>query len=57
METDLVTYQWQMLVLLIQTTFKGGEVLEEVAWSTMVFLPKGRGEHRGIDLVKVVWKV
>ena len=57
METELVTYQWKMLVLLIQTTFKGGEVLEEVAWSTMVLLPKGRGEHRGIDLVKVVWKV
>ena len=57
METDLVTYQWQMLVLLIQTTFKGGEVLEELAWSTMVFLPKGRGEHRGIDLVKEVCKV
>ena len=57
METDLVTYQWQMLVPLIQTTFKGGEVPEEVAWATMVFLPKGRGEHRGIDLVKVVWKV
>ena len=30
---------------------------EEVAWDTMIFLPKGRGEHRGIGIVEVVWKV
>ena len=57
METDLVTYRWQMLVPLIQTTFKGGAVPEVAAWATMVLLPKGRGEYRGIDLVEVVWKV
>ena len=28
-----------------------------MAWATMVFLPKGRGEYWGIRLVEVVWKV
>ena len=42
-EMDPVTYRWQLLVRLIQTTFKDGAVPEEVAWAMMVFLPKGRG--------------
>ena len=56
-ETDPMTYRWQLLVQLIQTTFKDGAVPEEVAWSTMVFLPKLRGQYWGIGLVGVVWKV
>ena len=31
--------------------------MEEVAWDTMVFLPKGRGGYQGIGLVDVLWKV
>ena len=28
-----------------------------MVWATMVFLPKRRGEYRGIGIVEVVWKV
>ena len=45
------------MVRIIQKTFKDGAVPEEVAWATMVFLPKGRREYREIGLVEVVWKV
>ena len=30
---------------------------EEVAWATMVLLPKGRGGYQWIGIVEVVWKV
>ena len=42
---------------LIQRTFKDGVVPEEVAWKTMVFLVKGRGDYWGIGIVEVVRKV
>ena len=38
-------------------TFKDRAVPEEVAWDTMVFLPKGNGRYRGIVMIEVVWKV
>ena len=53
-ETDPVTHWWRLLVRIIQKTFEDGAVPEEVEWATMVFLPKGRGEYRGIGLVEVV---
>ena len=46
-EIDPVMYQWQLLVQIIQTNFKYGSVMEEVAWDTMVFIPKGRGGVSG----------
>ena len=55
--TNPVKHQCQLLVRLIQKTFKDGVVPEEVAWETMVFLPKGRGEYWGIGFIEVVWKV
>ena len=30
---------------------------EEVTWHTVVLIPKGRKEYRGIGLVEVMWKV
>ena len=30
---------------------------EEIAWVTMVLLPKGKGEFRGIEIVEVLCKV
>ena len=30
---------------------------EEATWQTMVLIPKGRKEYRGIGLVEVMWKV
>ena len=47
----------QLLVRLIKRTFGDGTLPGEVTWATMVFLPKGSGEYRGIGLVEVVWKV
>ena len=42
---------------LVQTAFQEGEMAEEATWQTMVLIPKGRKEYRGIGLVKVMWKV
>ena len=30
---------------------------EEATWQTVVLMPKGRKEYRGIGLVEVMWKV
>ena len=30
---------------------------EEAAWQTVVLIPKGKGEFRGIGLVEVTWKL
>ena len=30
---------------------------EEDTWQTVVLIPKGRKEYRGIGLVEVMWKV
>ena len=56
-DTKPVTHRWQLLVRLIQKTFRDGAVPEEVAWATMVFLPKGKAVYLGIGITKVVWKV
>ena len=45
------------MVRLIQNIFEDGVVTEEVAFETVVFLPKGRGGYWGIGIIKVVWKV
>ena len=50
-------HRWQLLVRLTQRTFEDEVVPEEVVWATVVFLPKGKGEYRGIELVEVAWKV
>ena len=38
-------------------TFWEGRVLAELAWNTIILLPKGKGEYRGIGLVEVIWKM
>ena len=42
---------------LIQTAFQEGEMAEEATWQTVVLIPKGRKEYRGIGLVEVMCKV
>ena len=42
---------------LVQTAFREGEMAEEATWKTVVLIPKGRKEYRGIGLVEVMWKV
>ena len=48
---------WGKLVELTQTTFRDGNLAEEATWQTVVLIPKGTGEFRGIRLVEVIWKL
>ena len=48
---------WGKLVELIQTDFREGAMAEEATWQTVVLIPKGKKEYRGIGLVEVTWKV
>ena len=48
---------WGKLVELTHTAFREGEMVEEATWQTVVLLPKGKREYRGIGLVEVTWKV
>ena len=41
----------------MQVMFRDKKVTEEIEWSKMVIIPKGRGGHRGIKIVKVLWNV
>ena len=54
---DLSRRRWEILVRLVQRTFGGGTPPKELAWETMVLIPKGKGEFWGIELVEVAWKV
>ena len=40
-----------------QTAFSEGKLAEEATWQTVVMIPKGKGEIRGVGLVEVTWKV
>ena len=40
-----------------QTAFREGKLAEEATWQTVVMIPKGKGEFRGVGLVEVTWKV
>ena len=48
---------WGKVVEMTQTAFREGKLTEEAAWQTVVMIPKGKGEFRGIGLVEVTWKV
>ena len=43
--------------ILVQQTFVEGTPPEELAWATMVVIPKGKEEFHGIGLAEVAWKV
>ena len=42
---------------LVQTAFREGELAEEAMWQTVVLIPKGEKDYRGIGLVEVMLKV
>ena len=42
---------------LIQAMFRDGKVPVEIVWGKMVFIPKWKGDYRGIGLVEVLQKV
>ena len=48
---------WGKVVEITQTAFRDGKLAEEAAWQTVVLIPKGKGEFRGIGLVEVTWKL
>ena len=48
---------WGKVVEMTQTAFREGKLAEEAAWQTVVLIPKGKGEFRGIGLVEVTWKL
>ena len=52
-----VEEMWGKVVEMTQTTIREGKLAEEAAWQTVVMIPKGKGEFRGIGLVEVTWKV
>ena len=37
--------------------FRDRQVPTQMSWSTVVLLPKGNGDYRGIGLLEVTWKV
>ena len=45
------------MVRLVNRMFRDGNPPEELTWSTMVLVPKGKGEFLGIGVVKVALKV
>ena len=48
---------WGKVVELTQTAFREGNLAEEAMWQTVVMIPKGKWEFRGIGLVEVIWKL
>ena len=45
---------WGKVVELTQTAFREGNLAKEATWQTVVMIPKGKGEFRGIGLVEVI---
>ena len=47
---------WEKVVRLIQDAFYKCDLTEECTWKTLILIPKGNGESRGIYLVEFLWK-
>ena len=54
---EMVRRRCELVVRLIQLAFGDGTLSEDLAWSTMVLLPKGKGGYRGIISFDVTLKV
>ena len=50
------TEAWDKVVSVIQVAFREGYIPEALMWTTMVLIPKGKGEYRSIGLVETIWK-
>ena len=48
---------WGKVVEMTQTAFREGKLAKEATWQTVVMIPKGKGDFRGIELVEVTLKV
>ena len=49
--------RWGKVIDITQTAFREGKLVGEAMWQTVVLIPKGKMEYRGIGLVEVTWKV
>ena len=54
LEKEPTRRRWEIVVRLVKLEFRDGTMPEEIDWSTMVLLPKGRGEYQEIGLVEVL---
>ena len=46
-----------MVVDLVMAVFREGQMAEEYMRQAVVLIPKRKGDHRGIGLAEVEWKV
>ena len=56
-EKEPDTKMCEKVVSVTQVAFKEGYIMEALMWTTMVLIPKGKGDYRGIVLVETIWKV
>ena len=40
--------KWDKVVELVQLAFRNRVIPEEAAWQTLILIPKGGGDYRGI---------
>ena len=45
------------MVVMTKMAFREDRLSEELTWTTMVLLLKGRGDYREIGLVEVIWNM
>ena len=48
---------WRMVVNLVQSIWAEGHVPQQMLWMTVVLIPKGGGNYRGIRFLEPLWKV
>jgi hypothetical protein len=49
--------KWRLFVELIQIVSAEGEIPQQMAWMTVLLLPKGGEDYHGIGLLEPFWKV
>ena len=45
--------RWRICVKLMQTIWERGEIPQQMRWMTVVLIPKGGGDFRGIGLLEL----
>ena len=45
---------WLKVFAIMQAAFRDGTLAEECTWKTVILIPKGKGEFRGIGIIKVL---
>ena len=55
-EERLDTENWDRVVEILQTYFWYDRLPTECTWQTVVIIPKGGGDFRGIRLIELLWK-